>query len=154
MINHLNIFANEKKKPSTLISAILDFFCQSHTVNMWSLQSSITLRCWPESWREKLDHLKLWLLAEWSHTESIMGNSSGLCFSNCEVDLFHKYERGQTVLLHIFIRRMEDIFFVHFCNLKTKIIIRIKCQNKWCLWMWLCVFKCMVCMGGKWFSPL
>lgn len=29
----------------TLISAIFDFFCQSQTVNMWSLQSSITLRC-------------------------------------------------------------------------------------------------------------
>lgn len=33
----------------TLISAILDFFCQSHTVSMWSLQSSMTLRCCPES---------------------------------------------------------------------------------------------------------
>lgn len=37
------------KQLITLISAILDFFCQSHTVSMWSLQSSMTLRCCPES---------------------------------------------------------------------------------------------------------
>lgn len=41
----------EIKNLITLISAIFDFFCQSHTVNMWSLQSSITLKWWPESWK-------------------------------------------------------------------------------------------------------
>lgn len=36
-----------------LSSATLLFFCQSQTVSMWSLQSSITLRWWPESALEK-----------------------------------------------------------------------------------------------------
>lgn len=73
----------EMKNLITLISAIFDFFCQSHTVNMWSLQSSITLRWWPESWKRVRQKQNLGELQRFFHFFSEKYKTNVLQFPGC-----------------------------------------------------------------------